>query len=188
MVRIINILLSIGVFVALYFLYRTIQEPIEFNAAANARDKQVIEKLTYIKDLQLAYKDHYGKFSATFDSLEYYVMNDTFTITKIIGDKDELDAEGKKVQVTYETTKIAVKDSLMNPKFDLSQLAQVPGVEGETFDMDASKIERGRIQVPVFEVSVGYAKMLKGLKAKYIKEEEVRMVGSLTEPNYNGNW
>ena len=188
MVRIINIILSIGVFIALYFLYRTIQEPIEFNAAATARDNQVIEKLTYIKDLQLAYKDQYGKFTASFDSLESYVKNDTMTITKIIGDKDELLDDGQKVEVTYEVTKIAVKDSLSNPKFDLSQLAHIPGVEGETFAMDASKIERGRIEVPVFEVSATFGQMLKGLKAKYIKEDEIRKVGSMIEPNYNGNW
>ncbi|MEZ5024399.1 MAG: hypothetical protein R2728_14295 [Chitinophagales bacterium] len=120
--------------------------------------------------------------------LAYFVKNDSIEITKIIGDKDELNADGKKVEVTYEVTKIAVKDSLSNPKFDLSQLGLVPGVEGESFTMDASKIERGRIEVPVFEVSVGFGQMLKGLKAKYIKEEEIRKVGSMMEPNYNGNW
>ncbi|MEZ5002884.1 MAG: hypothetical protein R2730_07590 [Chitinophagales bacterium] len=188
MVRIINILLSIGVFVALYFLYRTIQEPIEFNASFKERDEQVIEKLTYIKDLQLAYKDHYNKFAASFDSLAYFVKNDSITITKIIGDKDELDDYGNAVEVTYEVTKKAVKDSLSNPKFDLTQLAAVPGVEGESFTMNADKIERGRIDVPVFEVSTTYKQMLKGLKEKYIKEDEVRKVGSMYEPNYNGNW
>ncbi len=188
MVRIINLLLTIGVFAAGYFLVRTIQEPIEFNTELNKRDQQVIEKLSYIKELQLAYKGEKGQFAGSFDSLAHFVEYGEMKITKIIGDRDELDEEGNPVPVTYEIITISVKDSLKNAKFALDKLAIVPGVENEKFNIQASKIERGRISVPVYEVGITYAQMLKGLKTKYIEAELERKIGSMIEPNYNGNW
>ncbi len=188
MMKVLNILLSIGVLVAGYFLFRTIKEPIEFNTAKEKRDAAVIEKLTYIQTLQLAYKDVHGQFSGTFDSLALFVQQDSMKITKVIGDPDELDAEGNPVPVTYEVYKIPVKDSLSNSNFDLQDLASIPNVEGEKFSIASSKVERGRIIVPVFEVIATNEQILKGLKSKYIEPNRNIKVGSLTEPNYNGNW
>lgn len=188
MMKILNILLSIGVLVAGYFLFRTIKEPIEFNTAKEKRDAAVIEKLTYIQSLQLAYKDVHGNFSSTFDSLALFIEQDSMQYTKVIGDPDELDAEGNPVPVTLEVRSIAIKDTLSNPKFNPSDLATIPNVEGETFAIDASEVERGRIIVPVFQVVAENTQILKGLKPKYIEPDRVIKVGSLTEPNYNGNW
>jgi len=180
--------LAAGILAVGYFLYRTIQEPIEFNSAKEIRYDDVQQKLTYIKDLQLAYKDVHGRFSGTFDSLAIFVQQDSMKITKVIGDPDQLDEYGKPVPVTYEISKIPAKDSLMNPNFDITTLDLLPNVEGEKFDIAASIIEKGRVMVPVFEVSATNAQILKGLQKKYIDQTVVRKVGSMTEPNYNGNW
>jgi hypothetical protein len=188
MMKIVNLLLAVGVIVAGYFLFRTIKEPIEFNTAKEARYATVIEKLTYIKDLQLAYNDVHGNFSNSFDSLAIFVEQDSMKITKVVGDPDQLDVYGKPVPVTYEVRVIPAKDSLVNPKFDVRDLASIPNAEGEKFTIAASKIEKGRVNVPVFEVIATNEQILKGLPAKYIDAGVVRKVGSLTEPNYNGNW
>jgi hypothetical protein len=188
MMKVVNVLLAVGILAAGYFLFKSIEEPIVFNKAKKTRYDDVQQKLTYIKDLQLAYKDIYGKFSGTFDSLAIFVQQDSMKITKVIGDPDQLDVYGKPVPVTYEISKIPAKDSLMNPKFDVTDLATLPNVEGEKFDMAASIIEKGRVMVPVFEVSATNEQILKGLQKKYIDPNIVRKVGSMTEPNYNGNW
>jgi len=188
MIRIINIILTIGVFAAGYFLYRTIQEPIVFNREFQQRDAQVIKKLKYIRDLQVAYKDVHDDFTASFDSLVTFIKEDSMSIIRIIGDPDELDAEGNPVPVIREIIKIPVQDSLMNPAYGLATLGNIPGVEGEQFIMEKAILERGRIKVPVFHVVAEYPKMLKGLNKNYIDPTLVRKVGSLDEPSYNGNW
>lgn len=188
MIRIINILLTIGVFVAGFFLYKTIQEPIKFNAEFKKRDAAVISKLSYIRDLQMAYKDVNKDFAGSFDSLAIFVRQDSMSKVRIIGDPDQLDAQGNPVPVVREIIKIPVRDSMMNPVYDLDRLADIPNVPDEQFALEKGKVERGRIQVPVFEVRATYPQMLKGLNKNYIDPDLVRKVGSLEEPNYNGNW
>lgn len=186
--KIINAVLLLAVIGMTFLLVKTIQDPIAFDKAKQERRAEVIEKLTYIKELQLAHKDVHGYFSETFDSLAIFVQQDTFKLTKVIGDPDELDAEGNPVPVTYEEVNILVKDSMMNPNFDLKNLNVVPGVEGEKFEMQASTVERGRIIVPVFKIYAKEPQYLKGLQARYINADDELRVGSMTEPNYNGNW
>lgn len=188
MIKVVNIVLTLAVFGVGYLLVQTLQEPIKFKAESEKRDALVIDKLTYIKDLQLAFKDENGHFASTFDSLGLFLANDSMKITKIIGDRDQLDAEGNAMEVRYEITKIPVKDTLANPLYAATDLASVPGVEGEKFDIETRMLERGRIMVPVYEIGVGYDRMFKGLKEKYIDKSQTRKIGSLYEANYNGNW
>jgi len=188
MIRIINIILTIGVFVAGYFLYRTIQEPIAFNAEFQKRDAAVIAKLKYLRDLEVAYKEVHDDFTASFDSLAIFIRQDSMSIIRIIGDPDELDALGNPVPVTREVIKIPVQDSLVHPNYGLETLANIPNVEGEKFTLEKAILERGRIKVPVFQIQAEYPKMLKGLNKNYIDPTLVRKVGSLDEPSYNGNW
>jgi hypothetical protein len=188
MIRIINIILTLGVFVAAYFLYNTIQEPIRFNAEFKKRNDQVIEKLKYIRDLELAYKDVHDKFAGSFEDLIRFAKEDSMAIIRIIGDPDQLDAYGNPVPVIREVIKIPVRDTLLNPKWPLESLANIPTVEGEKFSIETGELERGRINVPVFEIAATYPQMLKGMNKNYIDPNLVRKVGSLEEPSYNGNW
>ena len=181
--KIVNLVLTLAVLGLGYLLFKTIYEPIAFDKEYNKRNSAVIEKLTYIKDLQLAHKDVHGEFSKTFDDLERFVMKDSIEVVKVIGDPDQLDAD-----VKYIVNKIPVRDTLISKKYDIKKLDEIPFVENEKFSLDASTIERGRIKVPVFEVSTPYTQMLKGLNTKYIDPNKERKIGSLMEPNYNGNW
>ena len=188
MIRIINIVLTIGVFVAGYFLYNTIQAPIKFNAEFNKRDAVTIDKLKYIRDLQIAYKDVHDTFADDFDELARFAREDSMSIIRIIGDPDELDAEGNPVPVIREVIKIPVRDTLVDNSWPLEDLASIPMVEGEDFSLETNELERGRITVSVFQVEANYAQMCKGMNANYIDASQARRVGSLTEPSYNGNW
>lgn len=188
MMRAINIVLTIAVFVAGFFLYKTIREPISFNAEFKKRDVVVISKLKYLRDLELAYKDVHGEFAEDFDELARFVKEDSITIVKIIGDPDQLDAQGNPVPVEREIIKIPAIDTLTNDRWPLDNLAAIPNVEGEKFSLQTSKLERGRIIVPVFKISAEFPKMLKGMNKSYIDPSQARTVGSLTEPSYNGNW
>ncbi len=168
MIRVINIILTLVAAFVAYLLVNTIQEPIKFNSEFNKRDVEVKEKLLYIKDLQIAYKDVRGGFTSSFDSLVHFANNDSMTITRIVGDPDELDAKGNPVPVTYEVYKVAVKDTLLWDKYPLTTLKNVPNVDGEIFAMESGKIRKSRITVPVFEVSATYPQILKGLNKNHI--------------------
>jgi hypothetical protein len=188
MMRIINILLTIGVFVAGFFLYKTISEPISFKREFERRDEIVIDKLKYIRDLELSYKNVHKKFADDFDELVRFVQEDSMSIIKIIGDPDQLDAEGNPVPVIREVIKIPAVDTLSSNNWPLESLAEIPSVDGETFTLETGELERGRIIVPVFKVTATYPQMLKGMNKSYIDPTLARTVGSLDEPSYNGNW
>ena len=188
MIRIINIVLTLGVFVAGYFLYNTIQAPIRFNSEFQKRDEITIHKLKYIRDLQIAYKDVHDDFAENFKELARFAIEDSMSIIRIIGDPDELDVEGNPVPVVREVIKIPVRDTLVDQTWPLDELASIPNVDGETFSLETNELARGRIKVDVFQVEATYPQMLKGMNANYIDPNLVRKVGSLIEPSYNGNW
>ena len=188
MIRILNIILTLGVIGSCFLLISTIKEPIDFDTEFKKRDAEVKEKLLYIKDLQIAYKDAKGGFTNSFDSLVHFANTDSITITKVIGDPDELDVEGNPVPVTFEYIRMAIKDTLVKPKYPLETIHNIPNVDGEVFSMDSGKIRKSRITVPVFEVKATYPQMLKGMNSNYIDPTKLRAVGSMVEPKYNGNW
>ncbi len=181
--KIINLILTLAVIGVGYLLFKTINEPIQFNKAKEQREDLIHDKLLYIRDVQMAYKEINNKFCATFDSLAMFVKNDSLLVTKVIGDPDKVDSK-----VRYITTKIPVSDSLSHAIFKVENLAKIPNVEGEEFLLETATLDKGRIIVPLFQVSTTFPKAFKGLNKKYIDPNGIIKVGSLFEPNYNGNW
>jgi hypothetical protein len=75
-----NFLQIVLIIVALglaYLIYKSIQDPIDFEKAREQRYAATIQRLKDIRKAQLAYKDVYGKFTGSWDTLIDFVKNDS---------------------------------------------------------------------------------------------------------------
>ena len=208
---IIQIVLGILIVVLAYFVYNSIMTPIRFNKLKDVRELATIERLIDIREAQKAYKDVNLKFVSDFDSLIFFLKNDSFSITKAIGTIPEsfIDSLGtlKKAKdaalrmgiIRRETTKIPVMDSLFGVNFAVDSLRIVPFTEGIEFDMEAGEyVTPSNLTVKVLEVSVLYEDLLNGLDPQLIvnytderntitKYKGLKL-GSLIEGSLTGNW
>jgi hypothetical protein len=207
MKRIIQVVLAIAMVVLAYLVWESIQTPIRFNKEKDKRYAATIQRLKDIRTAQVAFKDEYGRFTASFDSLIDFVDNGSMKVVKAIGSiPDDLLAQGwteaialKEGLITRDTIKIAIKDTLFADDFIAADLRFVPFIENAEFEMATGNILTGSVNVNVFEAKVHNNILLDGLNRQLVINLNDRMktaknfpgvkVGSIEEPNNNaGNW
>lgn len=207
MKRIIQVVLAIAMVVLAYLVWESIQSPIRFNKEKDKRYSVTIQRLKDIRTAQLAFKDEYGKFTASFDTLIRFVERDSMKLVKAIGSiPDDLLAQGwteaialKEGIITRDTIKIAIKDTLFADDFVAANLRYVPFTDKEVFEMATGVVLSGSVNVNVFEAKVHNNILLNGLNKQMVINLNDRMksqknfpgvkVGDIVEPNNNaGNW
>lgn len=198
---IINIALFAVVVLLAFMVVRSIQAPIKFGNEQKAREKEVVQRLMDIRDVQIQFKQANRKYTASFDSLIQFCEVAEIPIVKIVPDPTD---------TTFTRTindtigMIKVMDSLFGedkrPGFNINELRNVPfSSPTQQFEIEAGFITRsGNIQVPVFEVRTPYEVYLNGMdqqriqNAKAEKESINRYaglkVGSMEETSTDGNW
>lgn len=206
---VIQILLFLAAVALTYFIYISIQRPIEFEKAKDARYEATVAKLKDIRKAQLAYKDAYGVFSGSWDTLIHFVQYDSVKNVRAIGELTDSMIEAKINEkkalelglIIRDTIRVSVVDALYGGNYDPQSLRYVP-VPGEPteFHLGQTIITTGSgIKVPVFEAKAHNNVILRGLDKQLIinlndsrrtneKYPGLR-VGSLTETtNNSGNW
>ncbi len=206
---VLQILLFLVAVVLTYFIYKSIQRPIEFDKAKDARYEETVSKLKDIRTVELAYKDVYGIFMGSWDTLINFVVNDSVRNVRKIGELTDsmIDAgltERKAIQMGLlirDTVRESVVEALFGLGFDANSLKFVP-VPGEPseFHLGATIIITGSgIGVPVFEARAHNNVVLRGLDKQLVINLNDRArtndkypglkVGSLAETvNNAGNW
>jgi hypothetical protein len=206
---VIQILLVVAAVVLTYFIYTGIQDPIQFERAKDARYQATIEKLKDIRKAQLAYRDVYGRFTGSWDTLINFIKYDSVRNVRKIGELTDSMIEAKinerrAVQlglIIRDTIRISVKDALFHPNFNADNLRYIPVPDTTAeFVMGQNIVTTGSgIRVPVFEAKAHNNVILRGLDRQYVinMNEQRRLnerypglkVGSLTETvNNAGNW
>ena len=219
-----------------YMIVESVMEPVRFNNEKEAREQVAIQRLKDIRTLQNAYKTEYGKFTASFDTLKSFYTDSTMKVVMQLGSADdsvavantenlkkrnprikpeqmlELYRKGERLVFRIEN-EIPVKDTLFNEvrtdsrlAFNLDSLAFVPYSDGDSIMMSAVVKTVSGVKVPLFEASLTYKSLLKGLdnqlRINLDAQEKERnekkygtadfsglKVGSVTAPNNNaGNW
>ena len=201
-----QIILAIIIVVLGYLLYESIMQPIRFNRDRDIRINAAIVKLKDIRELQVAYKGVYGKYTGSFDTLISFFKNDSFIIDKLIPvaryNTDEITEKEaiKKGFIKVEKTRIAVKDSILIPNYIINEIRIVPFTNNKEFTMAAGEVSTASgVAVKVFEAYTFYEDLLRGLDEQliinYVEEREKitkfrgLKVGSLEEATNNaGNW
>jgi len=191
MKTIISLVLIVIIAFFTYALIEGIKEPIAFQAVKKERKSAVVSKLEKIRKAQEYYRAIKGTFAGSFDSLEYVLANDSFTIEKIIGDPDDPTGQGFERIIT----RISAKDSLVKAEFSPTDLASIPFGDGKTFSIDADTMTYQSTLVNVCEVGTRWKEFMgEYASAKFSKYDNSydpnrRMkFGNMNAPNLSGNW
>ena len=138
-----------------FFLVSRIKYSIDEEARINAAEDKVIEKLKMIRDAQIAFQSVNGKYANEWDSLLNFVENGNIFLIQRREETVLLDYGAEETTLYLDTLdKVKVIDSLFSsiPNFKASNLIFVPGYENVKFEIWASKIEKGGVEVDVVEV------------------------------------
>ncbi|HCV14738.1 MAG TPA: hypothetical protein DF637_00155 [Rikenellaceae bacterium] len=193
------VVLPVLIIVLGFLIYKSIQQPVEFEKQRKIRETICIERLKDIRTLQVAYKSRYNKFTSDMDSLIDFYNNGTITIIRQIGSFDDSIAVAQK-RVFRDSIPIAVKDTLLKRAgFTVDSLAFIPFSGGEKMLMKAIIAKVSGVDVPLFEASAPYDLLLKGLERQLVvnlnSDRDIAgrypgmKVGSIDAPNNNaGNW
>ncbi len=194
---VIQLVLLVVILALGWYVYDSVMEPVKFKQEMKAREAKVVQHLKDIRSVQYFYKQANQKYSGSFDSLENFIRTGEIPVIKIIADPTDTTF----VRTISDTVGfVSIMDSLFGkrPNYNVGNLGIIPFSGGETFELHAGKIDRGGVEVGVFEAKAHYNTFLKGMDEQAIiniissKEDIDRYpglkVGSMTEPSTDGNW
>lgn len=209
MKTVLQILLSIVALILAFMIYRSIQEPIEFEKAKKVRYDATIEKLKDIRKAELAYKSVYGKFTGSWDTLINFLEKESVITVRRIGElTDSMSEAGltekKAIElglIISDSIRVNAKEATFGKDYDVKKLRYIP-IEGSPaeFTLGSTVILTGSgIGVPVFEARAHNNVVLRDLNRQLVinlndqrrtnEKYPGLKVGSLTEAiNNAGNW
>lgn len=197
MKKIVQVILAVVIIGLGYLVFDSIMKPVRFNKEKADREAIIIQKLKDIRSSQLIYKQLKGSYADGFDTLVSFLKIAEIPVVKIIPDPTD---------TTYTKTindtvgYINVADSLFGKikGFSFNSFKTIPFSDGLLFEMNADTIERGGVEVNVFEAKAPFTAYLFGMDEQTIinlnsKFEDISRypglkVGSLIEPSTDGNW
>ena len=86
---IIEVLLLGAIVWLVYLNVESIKQPVDFNNEKDARSAVAIQRLKDIREIQDAYKNVYGKYTDSFDSLKLFYKKGTKPVVMQIGSQDD---------------------------------------------------------------------------------------------------
>ena len=170
-----------------YALVSSVMEPVQFEKHKEYRKGIAVQRLKDVRDLQVAYKNVNGKYTADIDSLITFYNEGKMKVVMQIGSQDDSVAvantkalkarkprikpeemlklynEGKSLVFKIEN-EVPVKDTLFSHRenFVVDSLAFIP-FSGDSIIM-ASTVKRvSGVNVPLFEASMPWKSLLTGL-------------------------
>src|SRR5690606_10123628 len=135
-----------------FFIYKSIQRPIQFEKAKKERYDVTVERLKDIRKAELAYKNVYGKFTGSWDTLINFIKHDSVVTIRKIGELNDSMVEAgiterKAVQmglIVRDSARISALEAIFGAGYDADKLKYIP-VPGEPteFQLGATVIITG---------------------------------------------
>jgi hypothetical protein len=184
---VIKVFLWVAIGVVVFYLGKSLLEPILFEREFEKRREAVIEKLKDIRSAQRTYKELHGAYAEDFNQLSRFIRTGSIPILRMMADSTDTTFQRQLVDTLRE---VRVMDSIFpgRPVWLADSIAYVPYSEGITFEMVTDEIVLGKVKVPVLEVSVAFKDFLFDLDPDLYDPEGGLSIGSLFEPSLNGNW
>ena len=169
MKKIAQILLAVVIVAFVYVIYKQISTPIRFENDLKSKSAQVIERIKDIRTAERAYKSKYQKFTADWDTLANFILNETLEMERKLVDEDDsvglamLKKQGKK---NVEKFTVAVIDTIFSPKKlskeDIMNMRYIPTTNNQAqFILEAGQITtKSKIVIPVVECRAPYIMFL----------------------------
>ena len=183
------VFLAIAIGIA-YYLFDRIKYSIEEEERIAQIESQVIDKLKYIRDAQLLYKEANGQYTSDWNKLISYLDTGRLYIVQRREITKLLDYGAEETIIEVDTLRsIPARDSLYHTpiydKFRIENIASIPH-SGQRFELFADKISRNNVEVDVFE-AVDVAPVNPERRGEESIKGPLR-VGSRTEVTTGGNW
>lgn len=163
----IQIFLGLVIVALVYVIADLIHTPLKFEQQLKERNAEVIVKLKDIRAAERAYKSKYQRFTNDFDSLIYFIMNDSLEMERKLVDEDDSVAMAKLKKAkkkNIEKYNIAVIDTIFNPrkltKEQIENLRFIPHTNNMEFILEAGEVDKGNVKVPVVECRAPYKSYL----------------------------
>ena len=209
---IIQIVLALAIIVLGYLCYQSIMTPQRFQTIKEQRYLRIIQRLKDIRTAQEAYKDTYGQYTGSFDTLIHFIKYDSIKVVRSIGSLSDEDLENgitaapaiNEGKIIRDTVKASALENIFNKDYAIDDIRYVPFTKHKhQFKMGATKIwTDSGIEVPIFEAYVTNMVIFDDIRDEYNDElleengERKRLkkfaglkVGDLKEANNNvGNW
>ncbi|MBR4851619.1 MAG: hypothetical protein IKU97_06160 [Tidjanibacter sp.] len=176
-----QIVLAIVVVVLAYLLYDNIMTPVRFDETRIAREKAVIERISDIRSAQRGYKQVYGKYTGSFDTLINFVLTAEMQFERqLVSSDDSVGLAKLKKARKKNIEKFTVKaiDTVFGAKkltpAQIEQLRYIPfsaqanNGEVKEFIMGAGLVEVGNVKIPVFEAKAPYKTFLLDLNEQLL--------------------
>ena len=160
-----QIILGLAIIGLIWWIAALISQPLSFEKQLKERNAVVIEKLKDIRTAERAYKSKYKKFTGNFDTLIYFILNDSLQMERKLVDEDDSVAMARLKRLkkkNVETYYIHVIDTIFNPrKFtaeDVQNLRYIPFTNNQVeFYLEAGEAATGSTMVlPVIECRAPY--------------------------------
>lgn len=145
----------IPVIVILFWLLGSgVSEPIATKSKIEATEAAIIQKMKFIRELQIAYNSQFGEYCGKWDKLIDFAKNGDFIIVQ---KKELIKMNGGKEIVSFKFDtlgRVPVKDSLFKkyPNIKVDEIPAIPGSKDKRFSLFAGQLENGTALLNVFEV------------------------------------
>ena len=165
MKKVAQIILGLVIIALVWWIANLISQPLSFEKQLKERNAVVIEKLKDIRTAERAYKSKYKKFTGDFDTLIYFILNDSLQMERKLVDEDDSVAMARLKRLkkkNVETYYIHVIDTIFNPrkftKEDVENLRYIPFTNNQVeFYLEAGEAATGSTMVlPVIECRAPY--------------------------------
>ena len=165
--KILQLVLALAVVGLGYYVYVLIATPINFETEQKLREKAVIERMKDIRTAERQFKSKYQHFTADFDSLVNFVLNETMEGERKIVDEDDSVAMARLKKLrkkNIEKFTYSIKDSLFKhlSDEDIVNLRYIPYTDNKTeFLLDAGILTtESKIVIPTVECRAPYIAFL----------------------------
>ena len=159
----IQIFLGLVIVALVYVIADMIHTPLKFEQQLKERNAEVITKLKDIRSAERAFKSKYQYFTSDFDSLINFILTDSLEMERKLVDEDDSVAMAKLKKAkkkNVEKYNLAVIDTIFNPrklsKEQIEALRYIPHTNNVEFILEAGKVNKGNVDVPVVECRAPY--------------------------------
>ena len=176
-----------------YYLFSRIKFAIDEEKRIAASEQMVINKLSLIREAEIAYYSVTGNYTDNWDTLANFMQNGTFYITQTTEEIITLAYGADSVIVHIDTLgTVGVYDSLFNPSkypnLDFGGIRYIPGTENKAFDLFADEITKGGVMVDVVEVRDTAPVDPNRKESNEARNKKPLRFGSRTDVTTAGNW
>ena len=165
--KILQLILALVILGLAYYIYVLISTPINFEQEKTLREKAVITRIKDIRTAERQFKSKYQHFTASFDTLIDFVLNETMEGERKIVDENDSVAMAmlKKLRKkNVETFTYSVKDSLFKhlSREDVRNMRYIPFTGNKTeYILEAGILAtESKVVVPVVECRAPYIAFL----------------------------